>query len=236
MYLYAMKNPKKYFSDVHNISFVAACLMMYIIPMESKMTDAEIKKEIRRRRNKKARQRRFIIIGVVAIVAIICGVLLGNKIATNKYSSEVAIKNPVAEDTPLINEAMGQIGNEGGEKFWKWFGFGSRQDWCACFVSWALDSQNYIDEGIAPSFAMVKDGANWFKDKDQWKDGGSTPAPNDLIFFDWEGDGVLDHVGIVTAVVDDKVFTIEGNSSDRCRQKRYTVSDPVIAGYGRIAL
>jgi hypothetical protein len=210
--------------------------MMYIIPMENKMTDAEIRKEIKRRRNKQARKRRFIIISVVAIAAIVCGILLGNTLATNKYKSEVAIKVPVAEDTPLINEAMGQIGNEGGEKFWKWFGFGSRQEWCACFLSWAFDSQNYIDEGIAPRFAMVKDGANFFKDRDQWMDAGSTPAPNDLIFFDWDSDGVLDHVGIVTGVVDDKVYTIEGNSSDRCRQKRYTVSDPVIAGYGRIAI
>ena len=45
---------------------------------------------------------------------------------------------------------------------------------------------------------MVKDGANFFKDRDQWMNAGSTPATNDLIFFDWDSDGVLDHVGIVT--------------------------------------
>ena len=204
--------------------------------MENKMTDAEIRREIRRRKNKQALKRRLIVLGLVAIIAIVGGALLGNRIGANKYDSEVAIKTSVAEDTPFINEALAQVGNKGGKKFWKWFGFGSHQEWCACFVSWCEDTQNYISEGIAPSFAMVKDGANWFKDRDQWMDPGSTPAANDLIFFDWEGDGELDHVGIVTAVVEDKVYTVEGNSSDRCRQKRYHLSDSVIAGYGRIKI
>ena len=210
--------------------------MMYIISMENKMTDAEIRKEIRRRKSKQAMKRRLIIAGIVAIAAIVGGILIGNKLGTNIYKSEIAIKTSVAEDTPFINDALAQIGNEGGEKFWEWFGFGSRQEWCACYVSWCEDKQNYIDEGIAPSFAMVRDGANWFKDRDQWKDAGSTPIANDLIFFDWESDGELDHVGIVTAVVGDKVYTVEGNSSDRCRQKRYKIDDSVIAGYGRIKI
>ena len=63
---------------------------------------------------------------------------------------------------------------------------------------------------------------------------GDTPEAGDLIFFDWDQDGGRDHVGIVTAVVDDKVFTVEGNSSDLCRQKRYYLDDPAIYGYGVI--
>ena len=35
-------------------------------------------------------------------------------------------------------------------------------------------------------------------------------------------------------IVDGKVFTVEGNSSGRCRQKRYSLGDPVIFGYARI--
>ena len=200
------------------------------------MTDAEIRREIQRRKNKQALKRSLITIGLVVIVAVVCGILIGNKIGTNKYNKEVAINTSIAEDTPFVNVALEQVGNQGGDKFWKWFGFGSRQEWCACYISWCEDSQDYISEGIAPSFAMVKDGANWFKDRDQWLKPGSTPVANDLIFFDWDGDEVLDHVGIVTAVVDDKVYTVEGNSSDRVRQKRYKLSDPVIAGYGRIKI
>lgn len=202
--------------------------------MEINKTDEEIRKEIRQRKNKQALRRRLVILGVVALAAIVCGALLGNKLGSDKYTSEIEITTDVTEDTPFINKAISQVGNKGGKKFWKWFGFGSRQEWCACYVSWCEDSQNYISEGIAPSFAMVKDGADWFKDRDQWLDKGSTPAANDLIFFDWDNDDVLDHVGIVTAVVGDKVYTVEGNSSDRCRQKRYKLDDAVIAGYGRI--
>lgn len=200
------------------------------------MTDAEIRKEIQRRRNRKAVKRRLIITGLVAVIAIVGGLVLGNKLGTDKYKAEIKIEHPVAEDTPFVNEGLAQVGNKGGKKFWEWYGFGSRVEWCAIYVSWVEDSQGYISEGIAPKFAMVKDGANWFKDRDQWMDAGSTPAANDLIFFDWDSDGVLDHVGIVTGVIDDKVYAVEGNSSDRCRQKRYKLNDPVIAGYGRIAI
>ena len=202
--------------------------------MEQKKTDAEIRIEIQKRKKKKTVRRRLIITGAVAIIAIVCGLLAGNKLGTDKYNSEIEIKTPVIENTPLINEAIAQVGNKGGEKFWSWYGFGSRQEWCACYVSWCEDTQNYIDEGVAPKFAMVKDGANWFKDRDQWMKAGSTPAANDLIFFDWDEDDILDHVGIVTSVVGDNIYTVEGNSSDRCRQKRYKISDPFIAGYGRI--
>ena len=207
---------------------------MYIIYMENIKTDEEIRKEIRQRKKKRAIRNRMIILGLVAIAAIICGTLIGSRIGNNKYVAEIEIKNAVAEDTPFINDAVSQIGNKGGEKFWKWYGFGSRQEWCACYVSWCEEKQNYITEGIAPMFAMVRDGADWFKNKDQWLKAGSAPVANDLIFFDWDNDDVLDHVGIVTAVIGDNIYTIEGNSSDRCRQKRYKIDDAVIAGYGRI--
>lgn len=210
--------------------------MMYIVSMEKNMTDVEIRREIQKRKNKKALRRRLLVVCLAAIIAIVGGVLLGNKLGTNKYNSEIKIKTDVAEDTPMINDALAPLGNEGGEKFWSWYGFGSRVEWCACYVSWVENKQNYIDEGKAPQFAMVRDGADWFKDRDQWLKSGSTPAANDLIFFDWDNDDVLDHVGIVTAVVDNKVYTVEGNSSDRCRQKRYKLDDPVIAGYGHIAI
>ena len=178
----------------------------------------------------------MMILGIAVIVAIVGGLLLGNKLGTDKYNSEVAITTPVAEDTPFINVALEQLGNKGGEPFWKWFGFGTRQEWCACFVSWCEDSQNYIDEGIAPRFAMGERRSQLVQGQRSVEVPGSTPVANDLIFFDWESDSVLDHVGIVTAVVDDKVYTVEGNSSDLCRQKRYTLDSPVIAGYAHIAI
>ena len=56
----------------------------------------------------------------------------------------------------------------------------------------------------------------------------------DIIFFDWadKRDGKADHVGIVEKSENGKVYTIEGNSNDSCRQKDYDVNSEEILGYG----
>ena len=38
----------------------------------------------------------------------------------------------------VVAIAQGEVGNAGGEKYWRWYGFDSRVSWCACFVSWVL--------------------------------------------------------------------------------------------------
>ena len=52
-----------------------------------------------------------------------------------------------------------------------------------------------------------------------------------IIFFDWEGNGVPDHTGIVEKVENGRVYTIEGNTADSCRERSYTVGDYQIFGY-----
>lgn len=57
----------------------------------------------------------------------------------------------------------------------------------------------------------------------------------DIIFFDWadSNDGMADHVGIVDRVENNKVYTIEGNTSgDMCKQNVYDIGSSVILGYG----
>ena len=34
----------------------------------------------------------------------------------------------------IVFVAKSQIGNEGGDKFWKWYGFEEHVHWCACFI------------------------------------------------------------------------------------------------------
>ena len=92
---------------------------------------------------------------------------------------------------------MTQLGNEGGQPYWSWYGFEGRVEWCACFVSWCADQCGYIESGIIPKFAGCVDGANWFKGNGQWQDRNYEPQAGNIIFFDWEGDGETDHVGIV---------------------------------------
>lgn len=132
----------------------------------------------------------------------------------------------------IVEVALTQLGNEGGQPYWSWYGFEGRVEWCACFVSWCADQCGYIESGIIPKFAGCVDGANWFKGNGQWKDRSYEPSAGDIIFFDWEGDGETDHVGIVEKCENGAVYTVEGNSGDACRQKQYTVGSSSIYGYG----
>lgn len=124
--------------------------------------------------------------------------------------------------------------------YWSWYGFGSRVEWCACFVSWCANECGYIDIGVIPKFAGCVNGVSWFKERGQWADGSFEPAPGMIIFFDWDSpdgasgpqDGLSDHVGIVQKVEDGRVYTVEGNSGDSCRQKSYPLGYYEILGYG----
>lgn len=132
----------------------------------------------------------------------------------------------------IAEVALTQLGNEGGQPYWSWYGFEGRVEWCACFVSWCADQCGYIESGIIPKFAGCVDGANWFKGNGQWQDRNYEPQAGNIIFFDWEGDGETDHVGIVEKCENGVVYTVEGNSGDACRQNQYTVGSSSIYGYG----
>ena len=135
-------------------------------------------------------------------------------------------------DGEIVTVALSQVGNAGGEPYWSWYGFDGRVEWCACFVSWCADQCGYIDSGVIPKFAGCVNGSQWFKDRGQWQDGSFTPEAGQIIFFDWEGDGETDHVGIVERCEGGIVYTVEGNSGDACRQRSYPVGSSSIYGYG----
>lgn len=132
----------------------------------------------------------------------------------------------------IVEVALTQLGNEGGQPYWSWYGFDRRVEWCACFVSWCADQCGYLDSGIVPKFAGCVDGANWFKGNGQWQDRNYEPTAGTIIFFDWENDGETDHVGIVEKCENGVVYTVEGNSGDACRQNQYSVGSSSIYGYG----
>lgn len=135
-------------------------------------------------------------------------------------------------DGEIVNVALSQVGNIGGQPYWSWYGFEGRVEWCACFVSWCANECGYIDTGVIPKFAGCVLGSQWFKDRGQWQDGSFEPSAGHIIFFDWEGDGETDHVGIVECVENGTVYTVEGNSGDTCRQNSYAIGSSVIYGYG----
>ncbi len=135
-------------------------------------------------------------------------------------------------DGQIVTVALSQVGNVGGQPYWSWYGFNSRVEWCACFVSWCANECGYIDAGIIPKYAGCINGSQWFKDRGQWADRNYEPAPGTIIFFDWEGDGSTDHTGIVQKCENGTVYTVEGNSGDACRTRTYSVGSSVIYGYG----
>lgn len=132
----------------------------------------------------------------------------------------------------IVQVALSQEGNVGGQPYWSWYGFDGRVEWCACFVSWCAEQCGYIDAGIIPKFALCSDGAAWFSRRGQFQDSSYVPASGNIIFFDWQGNGDVDHVGIVESVVNGTVYTIEGNSGDTCRRNSYPIGYYEIYGYG----
>lgn len=141
-------------------------------------------------------------------------------------------------NTDIVEVARSQIGNIGGQPYWSWYGFNSRVEWCACFVSWCANQCGYIEAGIIPKFAGCDtEGVGWFKACGLWQKRGYIPKSGDIIFFDWAIDkdgrnGKADHVGIVEKVDNGRVYTIEGNSSDSCKEKSYNIDSIDILGYG----
>ena len=135
----------------------------------------------------------------------------------------------------IVAVALSQVGNVGGQPYWSWYGFSSRVEWCACFVSWCSDQCGYIESGVMPKHSYCPTGVEWFRSRGQWQDRNSIPAPGTIIYFDWGGDGVADHVGIVESCDGSTVYTIEGNANDACKQLSYAVGDRRILGYGTLS-
>ena len=143
-------------------------------------------------------------------------------------------------DDAIVKVALSQVGNVGGQPYWSWYGFNSRVEWCACFVSWCFNECGYLDTGTAPKFAGCVGGVEWFRSRGQWADNTVNPSPGMIVFFDWNDpngasgpqDGEADHVGIVEKCENGIVYTIEGNSGDACRQNQYPVGYYEILGYG----
>jgi peptidoglycan hydrolase-like protein with peptidoglycan-binding domain len=140
--------------------------------------------------------------------------------ALQRGAGAVAGTGPVAGPTggdslrqQILNVAESQIGtleygNNSGPctKYPNYFGRGT-ESWCADFVSWV-----YTHAGDAMNDPWCPGIEQTAKSDGKWK-GRSNPQPGDRVLFDWNGDGVADHVGIVKGVNSDgSIETIEGNS------------------------
>lgn len=133
-----------------------------------------------------------------------------------------------------------QLGGDDGQtvygysRYGEWYGdpYG---DWCAMFVSFCLHYAG-ITEDQVPLDANCQSWIGQFEARGQFAaPAGYDPRPGDLVFFDYDHDGVSDHVGIVAERPEGQVVTIEGNSANCVRSVAYDLAYEGIAGYAALA-
>ncbi|MEU7746326.1 CHAP domain-containing protein [Nonomuraea sp. NPDC049158] len=121
-------------------------------------------------------------------------------------------------------------------KFGHWYGKNVEFDadytsapWCDMYLSWAAHKLGYQD--WIGQFAWTVSHAEWFKEQGAW---GHQPKPGALVFYDWSGSNdidAIDHVGLVTKVEGDTIFTIEGNIDGGVAKRKERDTSKVV-GYG----
>ena len=94
---------------------------------------------------------------------------------------------------------------------------GAEYPWCVVFIGWLfreLGASNLFCGGNATaSCDYVR---NWAMQNNQWIT--DNYQPGDLVLFDWNSDGKLDHIGLVIEVNGNALTTIEGNVSEKVGQ------------------
>lgn len=110
-------------------------------------------------------------------------------------------------------------------------------EWCATTVSACAIKCGYT--AIIPTECGCEPMINLFKKIGCWRENENyTPSPGDVIFYDWQDNGVgddtgrSDHVGIVEKVNNGVITVIEGNFANRVMRRSIRVNARYIRGYG----
>ncbi len=132
----------------------------------------------------------------------------------------------------IVKTAKAEVGKTG-ETYWNWYGFNRRVEWCCVFVSWVAYKNDVLNTHI-PKFIWVKKGVDYYREKGQLKKPREyTPKPGDVVFFEWNGNTIIDHVGLVEKVKNGYVYTIEGNVNYLyVKEKKYKLNSPYLYAYG----
>jgi peptidoglycan hydrolase-like protein with peptidoglycan-binding domain len=142
---------------------------------------------------------------------------VANEATQRALAGPVTAPAPVSGDfrARILAAARGEIGTlESGNnrgavlKYPQFFGRGA-EPYCADFTSWVMQQAGgRMNDPYCPSVV------NQLRRDGNWK-GRSNPQPGDLVLFDWNGDRVADHIGIVERVnADGTIATIEGNTEN----------------------
>ncbi|RVX37930.1 CHAP domain-containing protein [Nonomuraea polychroma] len=137
----------------------------------------------------------------------------------------------------LLESQLGYAEKASGyTKFGEWYGKNVEFDadysgapWCEMYLSWAAHKLGY--EEWVGQFAWTVAHAKWFKEQGAW---GKKPKPGAFVYYDWSGSNDvdnIDHVGVVTRVEGDTIFTIEGNIDGGVAKRKERDTSKVV-GYG----
>jgi hypothetical protein len=119
----------------------------------------------------------------------------------------------------------------------EWYGVNGIP-WCATFVSWVLDKSGVTElHGIQndKGSAYCPYIESYFRKQDRWQ---GSPQKGATVLFDWDGDGVSDHIGIVDTIINqNEIITVKGNTlvtdnSNGGQVQRRSRLSHQIRGYG----
>ena len=133
----------------------------------------------------------------------------------------------------VFNDKKETYDLKGWTRYGAWYGY-PYGDWCAMFISFCL----YYAKIPYNSFPYDCATTSWvrnLREREMYLDAEDyAPTMGDLVFFDWEGDGLADHVGIVYAVDKNSNYlqTIEGNHTSAVQTFDYSLDNCRIMGYG----
>ncbi|MBQ9802277.1 MAG: CHAP domain-containing protein [Clostridia bacterium] len=107
--------------------------------------------------------------------------------------------------------------------------------WCAAFASWCLDVAG-ARNSAGGRFTSCTLWVERLQELGLYskRASGYIPKTGDLIFFrSADTTRASDHVGLVRYVKDGRVYTVEGNSSNKVSLRDYSLTDTYIVGYGK---
>lgn len=136
-------------------------------------------------------------------------------------------------NSKIVQIALNELGNYGGEKFLSWAGL-SDVAWCAIFVSWCAEQAGLTP----PKEYNCDDLRKYFISKGTWHGRSSEPNykpnPGDCIIFGDDTDNGTSHTGLVVRADDNNIYTVEGNYSHQVSEVTHAFHENEIAGFGII--
>ena len=118
---------------------------------------------------------------------------------------------------------------QGYSRYGAWYG-DAYGDWCAMFASFCIryaGIQDFPVDSNCQHWIDSLTNKDCYRNKEIYE-----PKMGDLVFFDKNGDGISDHVGIVKEYKDSILYTIEGNMDDKVQSLSWFMEDATIMGFG----